>query len=48
MYIWCESILYLDLGELYAWGSNSFGQLGMPQVQRQVGIPKKISPEVVC
>ena len=43
-----NQLLYLDLGELYAWGSNSFGQLGLPQVQQKVGIPKKISQEVVC
>lgn len=39
-------LLFLDLGELYTWGSNSFGQLGLPHVQRQTNTPDRLSQEV--
>lgn len=45
MYAYSVYIL-LDLGELYTWGSNSFGQLGSPQVQRQTSTPERLPQEV--
>jgi len=36
----------LDFGELYTWGSNSFGQLGQPHVQHKANTPERVPQEV--
>lgn len=42
----CTCSVFIDLGELYTWGSNSFGQLGLPQVHRHTSTPERLSQEV--
>ena len=47
MYIEVPAIsCYADLGEIYTWGSNSFGQLGLPRVHRHTSTPERLSHEV--
>lgn len=33
------SLYYLDTGQLILWGSNAFGQLGLPQISSQSSEP---------
>ena len=33
-------------GTVYVWGSNAFGQLGVPEVQKQSESPIQLSTEV--
>ena len=33
-------------GSVYVWGSNAFGQLGVPEIAKQIESPVKILNEV--
>lgn len=36
-----------ETGGVFVWGSNSFGQLGEPRVQKQSSCPLQLSAEVL-
>ena len=43
---WNHTLATCDRGTVFAWGSNTFGQLGIPAVQRQSDRPVQLSQQV--
>ena len=43
---WNHTMALSEKGTVYVWGSNAFGQLGEPGVQKQSGLPVQLSVEV--
>ena len=43
---WNHTMALSDDGTVYVWGSNAFGQLGEPGVQKQSESPVKLAIEV--
>ena len=43
---WNHTMVMSEEGVVYVWGSNAFGQLGVPEVQRQSETPVQLSFEV--
>ncbi len=44
---WNHTLVISDTGGLFAWGANTFGQLGVPQAVKQSERPLHI-PQEVC
>ena len=43
---WNHTMALTENGTVYVWGSNAFGQLGVPEVQKQSESPIQLSTEV--
>ena len=43
---WNHTMALTENGTVYVWGSNAFGQLGVPEVQKQSTSPIQLSDEV--
>ena len=43
---WNHTLALSEAGELCVWGSNSFGQLGVPQIDKETSIPTMIPHQV--
>ena len=43
---WSHTLALSESGEVFAWGSNAFGQLGDPRVLKESRCPARLTPEV--
>lgn len=44
---WNHTMALSESAGVFVWGSNSFGQLGVPQVQKQSSYPLQLSAKVL-
>lgn len=43
---WTHTVAVVEKGCVMAWGSNTFGQLGLPYVEKRSHVPTMLSSEV--
>ena len=43
---WSHTLAVVEKGCVMAWGSNAFGQLGLPHVEKQSHVPTHLSSKV--